>query len=130
MKQFLLALALIIAPIAAFTGYNMFVPGSPALAAASGDVLGDLSALKAIVTDVQAKVAAGDIPGATARITDFESAWDEAESGMRPMNADAWSNVDEAADHALKALRSKTPETAKVTETLATLQARLNAPTI
>lgn len=62
------------------------------------------------------------------RITDFETAWDDAEPTLRPMDTNAWGNVDQAADHALKALRSSTPVSADVTATLAALAASLDIP--
>lgn len=127
LKQYALALVLIAAPVAVFSGSeHYFIAATPAEAAAAP--LGDLSAMKTIVADVQAIAAKGDMPAAEKRITDFETAWDEAEPTLRPMNKDAWGNVDGAADAALKALRAKTPDAAKVASTLAGLAAALDNP--
>lgn len=124
MKQFLLAAVLIIIPVAAFSTFEVYLAEAPATAA----TLGDLTSLKAIVGDVQAIAAKGDLTAAETRVTDFETAWDDAESTMRPLNAAAWGTVDEASDAALHALRAKAPDAAKVTTALAGLMAALNDP--
>ncbi len=62
------------------------------------------------------------------RITDFETLWDQAEPTLRPMNKDAWSNVDGASDGALKVLRSKSPDAAKIKTRLEALLAALTDP--
>jgi hypothetical protein len=124
MKQLLLATALILAPVGAFTAFQMAFVGS-AQADAS---LGDLSPLKAIVADVQKIAATGDFAAAASRITDFETAWDDDENGMRPLNPTAWGNVDDAADKALKSLRKGTPTADVVTPALAALMAALDDP--
>ena len=125
MKQILLATALILAPVGAFTAFQVAFVGS-AQADAS---LGDLSPMKAIIADVQKIAATGDFAGASTRITDWETAWDNAEAGMRPLNPDAWGKIDAASDAALKSLRKGTPSAATVTPALAALLAALNNPT-
>lgn len=124
MKQILLATALILAPVGAFTAFQLTFVGQ-AQADAS---LGDLSALKAIIADVQKIAATGDFKAAQTRITDFETLWDDDENGMRPLNPTAWGNVDDAADKALKSLRKGTPTADVVTPALASLMAVLNDP--
>jgi hypothetical protein len=129
MKQFLLALLLTAAPVAAFTGFQIYLVPHQAQAA---DVksLGDLTPMAAIIDDVTAIAKTGDMAKAQMRITDFETAWDDAEPTMHPLNPDAWGVVDTAADHALKALRAGTPDAAKVTEMLAALSAALVNPSM
>ena len=124
MKQILLATALILAPVAAFTAFQVTFVGS-AQADAS---LGDLSPMIVIITDVQKIAATGDFAAASIRVTDFETAWDAAASGMRALNPAAWDNIDGASDHALKSLRKGTPTAATVTPALADLLAALNNP--
>ncbi len=94
----------------------------------AASALGDLSGLKAIVTDVQAMVAAGDFAKASQRITDFETAWDNDEPTLKPMDKKAWHHVDDAADAALKALRAKKPDGSEVTSTLTALAAAIDNP--
>lgn len=125
MKQILLACALILAPVGAFTAFQVAFVGSAQADAA----LGDLSPMKAIVADVQKIATTGDFAAASTRITDFETAWDDAEAGMRPLNPDAWGKIDDAADAALKSLRRGTPTADVVTPALAGLLAALDNPT-
>ena len=124
MKQLLLAAALIIAPVGAFTAFNLaFV--APAVADAS---LGDLSPLKAIVADVQKMVATGDFKAAAARIIDFQSMWDSDEAGMKPLNPTAWGNIDDAVNTAISSLSKATAKADVVTPALASLMAVLTDP--
>ncbi|MDB5506411.1 MAG: hypothetical protein JWR75_1049 [Devosia sp.] len=67
--------------------------------------LGDLSAMRAIATDVRALVAAGDLVSAKARITEFETAWDTAQPELYAKDALAWGAVDTAADGAIESVR-------------------------
>jgi len=97
------------------------------LALAAGP-LGDLSSLQALVTGVEAIAKTGDFAKAQTRITDFETLWDKDEETMKPMNKKAWHHVDDAADAALKALRTKKPEAAEVSNTLSALAAALANP--
>ena len=131
MKQILLATALIALPVAAFTAFQMFAVAPAAVAAtAQGavDPLGDLSAMKKIVSDVETIAATGDLGAAEKRLTDYETAWDDAAATLRAMDANAWGNVDQTSDDALGALRANPPVAADVTATLAALAASLDAP--
>ncbi len=124
MKQLLLATALIALPVSAFTGFQLYA-GSSSVQAAT---LGDMSPFKTIINDVQSIAAKGDFAAAEVRITDFETAWDDAASAMRPLNTTSWGHVDVAADAALDALRAGTPMAADVTGTVTTLMAELENP--
>ena len=125
MRQTFLAIVLIAIPVALFSGFELYASGS-AHAAASG--LGDLSTFKTIIADVEALVGKGDMPGAAKRITDFESAWDQAETAIRPLNQSEWGNIDQASDGALSAVRSSKADPAKAKEALTTLMDELNDP--
>lgn len=124
MKQILLAIALIIAPVAAFTAFELH---ASATAAKTTD-LGDLSSFKAIIADVRTLASKGDLGAAAKRITDYETAWDQAQTAIRPLNPNDWNNIDAASDDALKALRKSTPSAAEVDKTLAALAAVLDNP--
>ncbi|MCT4371281.1 hypothetical protein CLG85_013525 [Yangia mangrovi] len=109
MKQLLLATALIALPVAVFSGVEHFVIGATAAPAqqGAGPSLGDLSKFAAIVSDTQKIAATGDLVAAEARITDLETAWDDAE----------------------EELRAKAPDPAGVETALSDLRATLADPT-
>lgn len=125
MKQVILAFILIAVPVALFSGYELYTVNT-AEAASTG--LGDLSQFKTIIADVQALAEKGDIARAQQRVTDFESAWDSAETAIRPRNQTQWGNIDDAADAALKAVRATTPAPDTVKSSLAALMAVLTDP--
>ncbi len=125
MKKVLLATALLIAPLGAFTAAQFAFVGT-AQAAAS---LGDLSSMIAIVTDVQKIAESGDFAAAATRITDFESAWDDAATALRALNSDAWDKIDLASDNALDAVRAAKPTADTVMPALTVLLDALNNPT-
>ncbi len=135
MRNLLLSVALIAAPVAVFAaGYTLLTPAPAPVATAAAAptpavaTLGDMAAFTSIVTDVQAIAATADLPAAEVRITDLETAWDQAQPALRPVNVTAWGSVDGALDDALTALRSRSPDPTTVDQTLAALQAALADP--
>lgn len=123
-KQVLLATVLIAAPVGIFTAVEILL----APPAQSEQSLGDLTPLTEIVTDVQKIAASGDLSAAQKRITDFETEWDKDEATLRPLNKEAWSNIDDAADAAIHALRSPQPLPRTVTSTVNDLIVTLSNP--
>ncbi|MDB5587142.1 MAG: hypothetical protein JWP26_2112 [Devosia sp.] len=81
----------------------------PAFAAVTVSELGDLSAMHTIVADTQALVASNDLAGAETKITEFETAWDNAANDLRARNAQKWDAIDAASDAALEAVRADAP---------------------
>jgi len=128
MKQLLLATALIAAPVAVFSGVEYFLFPPAHVATAAEPSLGDMTPFTAIVTDTRSIAATGDLAAAGTRITDLETAWDQAEPQLRARAPVAWGNVDAAADAAFSALRARTPDPAQVTAALDQLLATLANP--
>ncbi|EEW25068.1 hypothetical protein [Rhodobacter ferrooxidans] len=130
MKQLLLATALIVLPVGAFTAFNLYLtgPGVAATSTTAAPGLGDMSAFSAIVTDVQTIAATGNLAAAKVRIKDFETTWDDQATSLRALDGNAWGTIDDAADAALAALRAGTPDAANVDATLTALQATLTTP--
>ncbi|WP_299820939.1 hypothetical protein [uncultured Jannaschia sp.] len=134
MRNLLLSVALIAAPVAVFAaGYVVLTPPAAQTAAAIPDAappLGDMTPFAAITTDVQSVAATGDLAAAEMRITELETAWDDAQATLRPVNTAAWGHVDGAIDDALSALRTGSPDAAgQVDAALAALQGALADPT-
>jgi hypothetical protein len=124
MKKLLITLALILAPVAPFPGLG----NVSAFAASPQAGLGDLSAMKTIVADVQALIVKGDMKAAAARITNFETAWDKSAHKLRARNSKDWTNVDEASDRALSAVRKSNPSQSDAKAAVASLINALNDP--
>lgn len=87
--------------------------------------LGDLSAYALIASDSLQLVQAGDLPAAKARMKDLESAWDQAEEHLQPLNPGDWKAVDKAIDRALSQVRSGQPLAADCAAALDALLAQI-----
>jgi uncharacterized membrane-anchored protein len=81
----------------------------------------DVAKFRTIAADSLAKVQAGDHTAATARIKDLETAWDDGQSKLQPMDDTSWTVLDGQIDRVLKALRAPNPDPATETKTLTTL---------
>lgn len=75
----------------------------------------EIAKFRVIVQDTLAKVRAGDQSGARDRATDLETAWDEDEPKLRPMDGKAWTVLDRQTDIALTAVRTGHPDPAAET---------------
>ncbi len=81
----------------------------------------EVTKFRTITADTLAKLNSGNQAAATARITDLEKAWDDAQPTLEPKNEQAWTFLDGEIDHVLKALRAPKPDKATETEALNTL---------
>jgi hypothetical protein len=63
-------------------------------------------------------VKAGDWNGAKSRANDLETAWDDGQARMQPMNPDKWTQMDNAIDGVLKKTRASSPDAAAALEAL------------
>ena len=81
--------------------------------------LGDLSAFRKIADDMLKLVRAGDMSGAKARAGDLETAWDNAQPRLKPMNTEKWTLMDNAIDDVLKKVRAVKPNNADSSASLA-----------
>src|SRR5262249_51288378 len=74
----------------------------------------EIAKFRSITQDTLAKLRSGDQAGATARITDLETAWDDDQPTREPMDETAWHFLAARIDAVLRALRATHPD--KVTE--------------
>jgi uncharacterized membrane-anchored protein len=81
----------------------------------------DVAKFRTIAADSLTEVQAGDQTAATARIKDLETAWDDDQSKLQPMDDTSWTVLDGQIDRVLKALRAGNPDPATETKTLTTL---------
>jgi uncharacterized membrane-anchored protein len=86
----------------------------------------DVAQFRGISQDTLGLINNGDQAGAAARITDLESAWDDAQSRLEPLNETAWTFLDSEIDDALSAVRAKTPNSADEQQALGALIASLS----
>jgi uncharacterized membrane-anchored protein len=76
---------------------------------------------RAITMDALTKVQANDQTGATTRIKDLETGWDNAQSTLEPLDETGWTVLDGQIDDVLTALRTSQPDPILEQQTLTTL---------
>ena len=72
--------------------------------------LGDLSVFRTITEDTLSLLNNGDQSGATARISDLEYEWDNAQSRLKEKDGKAWTTLDGKIDTVLRELRAVHPD--------------------
>jgi uncharacterized membrane-anchored protein len=78
------------------------VPASP---------LGDLSQFRGITQNTLDLLNSGDQAGATSRVDDLETAWDNAQARLKAKNKATWTEIDGKIDTVLTELRASRPDT-------------------
>lgn len=81
----------------------------------------DVASFRAIAQDTLTKLQSGDQAGATARVKDLETTWDDRQSTLQPLDGTTWTALDGQIDHVLTALRAPTPDPTAETQSLTTL---------
>jgi uncharacterized membrane-anchored protein len=113
------------AAVAPMPGGDQPTPaGTGAQPAAAASPLGDLSAFRTITQDTLRLLTARDQSGATTRVDDLETEWDNAEARLKPKDKTAWTTIDDKIDTVLRELRATNP---KPTSEKAALTALLDA---
>jgi len=105
-------------------------PASPQVDSSStvakASTLGDLSSFRKIEEDTLNLVNAGNLSGAKSRVDDLESAWDNAEAKLKPMNQAKWTEIDDSIDKVLSQLRAKHQDAKACKASLESALAALN----
>jgi uncharacterized membrane-anchored protein len=107
------------------TGSSVNATLAPGQSAIAHFPAADVAKFRTIAADSLTKVQAGDQAAATARIKDLETAWDDAQPTLQPLDDASWTVLDGQIDSVLKALRASNPDPAAETQTLTTLLASL-----
>jgi uncharacterized membrane-anchored protein len=81
----------------------------------------EIAKFRSIAQDTLAKVQAGDRTGATTRIKDLETAWDDDQATLQPVDDTAWHVLDGRIDSVLKAVRASQPDPATEMQSLTAL---------
>jgi uncharacterized membrane-anchored protein len=80
--------------------------------------LGDLSKFRQITQDTLDLLNAGNQSGATSRVDDLESGWDNAQARLKPKNKATWTEIDGKIDTVLRELRATSPNPASEKDAL------------
>jgi uncharacterized membrane-anchored protein len=86
----------------------------------------EVTKFRTITQDTLAKIQAADQAGATARIKDLETAWDDDQATLQPMDPTGWTVLDGQIDDVLHALRASNPDPGSEKQTLTTLLTSLH----
>lgn len=88
----------------------------------------DLASFRKIAEDTLNLVQASDLPAAKSRVTDLESAWDKAETRLKPISSANWTKADKAIDDVLRKLRSINPNASACQSSLEALISLFDSP--
>ncbi len=94
---------------------------APGESATANFPTGNIAIYRSIVEDTLSFVISGDHAGAVTRVTDLETAWDEDQPTLQPLDDTAWTVIDGQIDTVLKSVRASTPDPAAEKTALNTL---------
>ncbi len=77
--------------------------------------------------DTLTLVQAGNSAEAATRITDLETAWDQDQPTLEPLDGTGWAVLDGQIDKALRAVRASSPDPSAQTTALTTLLTTLTS---
>ena len=118
------AVVVAILVIAGGTGYYLrheSIKNEAITSSSPASPLGDLSGFRKIAEDTLTLVRAGNLSEAKSRVGDLEYDWDNAESHLKTMNPEKWTEVDKAIDKALRKLRAVSQDPAACIASLESL---------
>ena len=81
----------------------------------------DLAEFSTIAQDTLGLVQSGDQAGATTRIADLETAWDDARPTLEPLDGTAWTFLDSEIDDVLASVRAPAPDVSAEVQALTAL---------
>ncbi|MFF8186037.1 hypothetical protein ACF044_02100 [Microbacterium sp. NPDC016588] len=87
----------------------------------------NISTYRTIVQDTLTLVQAGNSAEAASRITDLETAWDQDQPTLEPLDGTGWAVLDGQIDKALRAVRASSPDPSAQTTALTTLLTTLTS---
>ncbi len=70
----------------------------------------DVAGFRTITQDTLTKLQAGDQSGATARVKDLETSWDDAQPKLQALDDTTWTAIDGRIDTVLTAMRESSPD--------------------
>jgi uncharacterized membrane-anchored protein len=123
-------LAMSVLMITAASGYHWrhtTLQQEATVSVSSASPLGDLSSFRKITEDTLSLVRANNLSAATSRVTDLETAWDNAVGKLKSMNSTQWSVVDKSIDTVLRQLRATQQDPAGCKTALESLISTLDA---
>lgn len=85
----------------------------------------DLSRFRTIAQDTLGLVQAGEQDQAASRVTDLETAWDDAQARLQPADCRAWVAIDQQINPVRQAVRSSSADPSREQQTLHRLLATL-----
>ena len=107
------------------TGSSAMTETLPPGQAATSFPTAEITKFRTIAADTLTKVQQGNHAAATTRVKDLETAWDDDEATLKPMDKPGWTVLDGRIDKVLKAIRASNPDPTTETQTLTDLLTEL-----